>query len=155
MIRINQGLQTKRQNYCNYSELRYMMGVTIRGLGGRVDYSVGLDWRPGSPGRFRIQLRKRRFGTLVIPFTPLCQCRSVGSYTKSRRSLISGVCAREKKMSHQSALEMCNLSWTPTPTLTPPPHTHSCNKPHTPRDAVTGRNISWVNFRFVRRLSEV
>ena len=28
----------------------------------------------GGPGRFRIPLRQLRFGTLAIPFTPLCQC---------------------------------------------------------------------------------
>ena len=28
------------------------------------------------PGRVQIPLRKRRFGTLAIPFTPLCQCLS-------------------------------------------------------------------------------
>ena len=30
-------------------------------------------------------------------------------------SLLSGVYARGSKRSHQSALEMCNLSWTPPP----------------------------------------
>ena len=29
-----------------------------------------LDWRPGGPGP------GLRFGTLAIPFTPLCQCLS-------------------------------------------------------------------------------
>ena len=38
---------------------------------------------------------------------------SFGGDTKSRRSLLSGVYARGSKRSHQSALEMCNLSWTP------------------------------------------
>ena len=34
-----------------------------------------LDWRPGGPG-FLILLRQLRFGTLAIPFIPLCQSRS-------------------------------------------------------------------------------
>ena len=38
---------------------------------------------------------------------------SFGGDTKSRRSLLSGVYARGSNRSHQSALEMCNLSWTP------------------------------------------
>ena len=44
---------------------------------------------------------------------------SFGGDTKSRRSLLSGVYARGSKSSHQSALEICNLSWTPPPTLKP------------------------------------
>ena len=45
---------------------------------------------------------------------------SFGGDTKSRRSLLSGVSgvyARGSKRSHQSALEMCNLSWTPHSSL--------------------------------------
>ena len=38
---------------------------------------------------------------------------SFGEDTKSRRSLLSGVYDRGSKISHQSALEMCNLSLTP------------------------------------------
>ena len=38
---------------------------------------------------------------------------SFGWDTKSRWSLLSGVYAKGSKRSHQSALEMCNLSWTP------------------------------------------
>ena len=38
---------------------------------------------------------------------------SFGGDNKSRRSLLSGVYARGSKLLHQSALEMCNLSWTP------------------------------------------
>ena len=33
------------------------------------------------------------------------------------QSLLSGVYARGSKRSHQSALEMCNLSWTPHSSL--------------------------------------
>ena len=45
----------------------------------------------------------------VYPALPV----SFGGDTKSRWSLLSGVYARGCKISHQSALEMCNLSWTP------------------------------------------
>ena len=51
----------------------------------------------------------RNFGNSVHPALPV----SFGWYTKSCWSLLSGVYARGSKMSHQSALEMCNLSWTP------------------------------------------
>ena len=37
--------------------------------------------------------------------------------TKSRGFLLSGVYARVSKISHQSALEMCNLPWTPHSSL--------------------------------------
>ena len=42
---------------------------------------------------------------------------SFGGDIKSRRSILSGVYARRSKRSHQSALEMCNLSWTPHSSL--------------------------------------
>ena len=51
----------------------------------------------------------RNFGNSVYPALPV----SFGGDTKSRRSLLYGVYARGSKRSHQSALEMCNLSWTP------------------------------------------
>ena len=51
----------------------------------------------------------RNFGNSVYHATPLCQCLS--------EETLSGVYARGSKRSHQSALEMCNLSWTPPPTL--------------------------------------
>ena len=61
----------------------------------------------------RIPLRRlislRKFGNSVCPALPV----SFGGDTKSGRSLLSGVYARGSKISHQSALEMCNLSWTP------------------------------------------
>ena len=50
----------------------------------------------------------RNFGISVYPALPM----SFGGDTKSRRSLLSGVYASGSKRSHQSALEMCNLSWT-------------------------------------------
>ena len=46
------------------------------------------------------------FGNSIYPTLPV----SFGGDTKIRRSLLSGVYARESKSSHQSALEMCNLS---------------------------------------------
>ena len=52
-------------------------------------------------------------GNFLYPTLPV----SFGRDTKSRWSLLSGVYARGSKRSHQSALEMCNLSWTPPPTL--------------------------------------
>ena len=52
----------------------------------------------------------QNFGNSVCPALPV----SFGGDTKSCRSLLSGVYARGSKISHQSALEMCNFSWTPT-----------------------------------------
>ena len=84
-----------------------------------------LDWRPGGPGLVRTPLRQLRFGTLAIPFTPLCQClseeiiKAAGPFYLV--SISTGVYARGSKRSHQFALEMSNLSWTPPPTLPLPP----------------------------------
>ena len=50
----------------------------------------------------------RNFGNSVHPALPV----SFGGDNESRRSLLSGVYARGSKISHQSALDMCNLSWT-------------------------------------------
>ena len=55
----------------------------------------------------------RNFGNSVFPALPV----SFGGDTKGRRSLLSGVYARGSKRSHQSAPDMCNLSWTPHPLL--------------------------------------
>ena len=64
--------------------------------------------------RVRILLRPfGNFGNFLYPTLPV----SFGRYTKGRCSLLSGVDARGSKRSHQSALETCNLSWTPPPTL--------------------------------------
>ena len=55
---------------------------------------------------------------------------SFGGDTKSRRSLLSGVYVRGSKRSHQSALEMCNLSWTPHSSLEKDNSVnHSCVSP--------------------------
>ena len=53
----------------------------------------------------------RNFGNSVYPALPV----SFGGDTKSRRSLLSGVYAKGSNISHQSALEMRDLSWTPRP----------------------------------------
>ena len=55
----------------------------------------------------------QNFGNSIYPALPV----SFGGDNKSCQSLLSGVYARGSKRSHQSALEMCNLSWTPLPTL--------------------------------------
>ena len=65
----------------------------------------------GSNPAAATSLRLRSFRNSVYPGLPV----SFGGDTKSRRSFlyVSGVYARGSKRSHQSALEMCNLSWTP------------------------------------------
>ena len=83
--------------------------------------------------RVRILLRPfGHFGNFLYPTFPV----SFGRDTKSRWSLLSGVYARGSKRSHQSALEMCTVVDSTTHSNPPP----TCNKPHTLRDAVTGRN---------------
>ena len=68
----------------------------------------------------------RNFGNSVYPALPV----SFGGDTKSRRSLLSGVYARGSKRSHQSALEMCNLLWTPRSSLEKDNSlNHSCVSP--------------------------
>ena len=52
----------------------------------------------------------RNFGNSVYPALPVS---FGGDINKCRRSLLSGVYARGSKISHQSALVMCYLSWTP------------------------------------------
>ena len=74
-----------------------------------------------------------------LPHFASAQCLSED--TKSRWSLLSGVYARGSKRSHQSALEMCTVVDSTTHSTPPPP----CNKPHTLRDAVTGRNRNLVD----------
>ena len=56
----------------------------------------------------------RNFGNSVYPGLPV----TFGGDTKSCRSLLFGIYARGSKRSHQSALEMCNLSWTVLDTTT-------------------------------------
>ena len=86
--------------------LRIMLGGTSSG---RVAWSIGLStgW-----SWVRIPLQQFRFGTLAIPLTLLCLCLS-----EEALKLLSGVYAGGSKISHQSAVEMCNLSWTPHSSL--------------------------------------
>ena len=76
-----------------------------------VEWVRAFDWRPrvvlGSNPTAATSLRN--FGNSAYPALPV----SLGGDTKSHRSLLSGVYARGSKRSHQSALEMFNLSWTP------------------------------------------
>ena len=62
-----------------------------------------LNWRPGGPGF------ESRCGNSGYPALPV----SFGGDSKSCRSLLSGIYARRSKRSYQSAVEMCNLLWTP------------------------------------------
>ena len=76
-----------------------------------------MHWRPDGARRVRIPLRN--FGNSVYPALPV----SFGGDTKSRRSLLSGVYARESKRSHQSALECVTVvdSTTHSKKNSPPP----------------------------------
>ena len=68
--------------------------------------------------RVRIQLRQLiRFGTWSIPFTPLCQCLSEETLKTVGPFYLVSMPGEVKDPTGQSALEMCNLSWTPPPTL--------------------------------------
>ena len=67
--------------------------------------------RGSLPGSGTLLGVKTWLSTLEIQW--LCISVSFGWDTKSRWSLLSGVYARGSKRSHQTALEMCNLSWTP------------------------------------------
>ena len=60
------------------------------------------------PAGFESHCGKLRFGTLAIPFTPLCQCLSEETL-KAVDPLESGVYARGSKRSHQSALECVTI----------------------------------------------
>ena len=64
-----------------------------------------VDWRPDGPGF------ESRCGNFASELWQFCLPRfavSFGGDTKNRRSRLSGVYARGSKISHQSALEMCN-----------------------------------------------
>ena len=82
--------------------------VTLSLWGTVAEWVRAWDWRPGGPGfeshcgNFAPELWQFR----LPHFGPV----SFGGDTKSRRSFLY---ARGSKRSHQSAQEMCNLSWTP------------------------------------------
>ena len=71
-----------------------------------VGLATGWSW-------VRIPLRQLRFGTLAIPFTPLCQCLSEETLKVVGPFYLVYIFARGSKRSHQSVREMSNLSWTP------------------------------------------
>ena len=54
---------------------------------------------------FESHCGKLRFGTLAIPFTPLCQCLSEETLKAVGPFYLTSVYARGSKRSHQSALE--------------------------------------------------
>ena len=60
---------------------------------------------------------------LALNIRDVSLCLSDGTL-KSRWSFLSGIYARGSKRSHQSTLEMCNVSWTPSNSLN-----HSCVSP--------------------------
>ena len=94
---ISLGAATRR--YCHKHFCPINMDRNSQTNGGAV-----AEWVRG----VRITLRHLiRFGTLAIPFTPLCQCISEGTLK------CIGPFYLVFKRSRQSALEMCNLSWTP------------------------------------------
>ena len=99
----------------------YVLGYNIAKFGSVLHTILKLK----NKGNFCIAKKTltRRFGSdargdrklLYFFFCPyiLFISVSLGGYTKSRRSLLFGVYARGSKISHQSALEMFSLSWTP------------------------------------------
>ena len=79
------------------------MAAWVRALDTWTGDRVVLGSNPAAATSFR------NFGNSVYPTLPV----SFGGDTKSRRFFLSGVYAGGSKKSHQSALEMCNLSWIP------------------------------------------
>ena len=73
-----------------------------------------LDWRPGGPG---FESRCGNFASELWQFHLPALPVSFRGDAKSCRSLLSGLYARGSKRPHQSALEMCNLSWTQVSSL--------------------------------------
>ena len=83
-----------------------------------------MDWRLDDSDRVRIPLRKNfvsELGNSVYPALPV----SFRGYTKSRRSVLSGVAvyARGSKISHQSALEYVTVVDSTTHSNPPPSDT--------------------------------
>ena len=96
-------------NYSNESKIFFK----CRGGGGAVAVlPSGLERWSGERVVLGLNLAAatslRNFGNSVYPALPV----SFGGDTKSRRPLLCGVYARGSKRFHQSAPEMCNLSWT-------------------------------------------
>ena len=88
------------------------------------------------PGRVRIMLRQGLFGTLSIPFTPLWNCQCISEET------LKAVCPFYLVSMPGEVKYPTSLHWKRVTVLDTPIHykTPPCNKPHTFRDAVTGRN---------------
>ena len=63
-----------------------------------------LDWRPGGPG-FESHSGQLRFGTLAIPFTPLCQCLSEETLKAVGPFYLVSIPGEVKDPTMQSALE--------------------------------------------------
>ena len=105
-----------RRRGCSESHWsQFVIGVVHGGGGGAVaEWVRALDCRSGGPaGDAATYFASELCGNFVYPTLPL----SFGGDIRNRRSLLSGVYARGSKISHQSALEMCNLSWTPHSSL--------------------------------------
>ena len=107
--------------------MKYLFNVNVKRLalgsttpprwGSVVEWIRELDWRPGDP-LFESRCGNLiRFGTLALPFTPLCQClseeilKTVGPFY-----LVWCLCQGRLDIP-PCALEMCNLSWTSPHTL--------------------------------------
>ena len=73
------------------------------------------------PAEFESNCGKRRFRTLAIMFTPLCQCLSEETLKAGSRPLLSGVYARGSKRSHQSTLKCVTVVDSTTHSNPPPP----------------------------------
>ena len=101
-------LELSKSGRCNMSKSVFYTRNVKGARGGRGDRA--LDWRPGGP-RF-----ESRCGNIASELWQFRLPRFASVFRrrhKSHRSLLSRVYARGSKRSQQSALEMCNLSWTP------------------------------------------
>ena len=79
-------------------------------MGAVAEWVTALDWRPVVVGSNpAVATSLWNLGNSIYPALQV----SFGGDTRSRRSLLSGIYARGRNISRRSALEMCNLSWTP------------------------------------------